>query len=376
MTRGSGEAEDVGAADVRAAQRPRAGEEGVGGWGLDTMQLAADSDTGNAALRPTAPPLGIASHSVPGIEGRAILEQVKALGLDGVDFMNPLQVSPTLDVGELSAARACADNLGIYISVGLGRISPFHFTQRPEVLALGDGDFVQGLARMIRALAAIGCAEQFFWTGSPADRVSRSVPWVEQIAAVRNFLEMLAPLLRDLGCHLNLKTHGENPTREIVGMVEAVGPDVLGIAFDPANVFESLEDPVAAARRVAPYVRQVQADDALLRFTEDGLERVLRPCGAGILDWPAMLAILRDEAPAFTLNVELHRAEARMPIFDPEWLAFQTDVTVPELAETIRLARFSEPRLAALASDNDRGARLAPSIAYLRRLLTDTYGMN
>src|SRR6266536_4983582 len=33
MTRGSGAADDVGAADVRAAQRPRAGEEGLRGWG-------------------------------------------------------------------------------------------------------------------------------------------------------------------------------------------------------------------------------------------------------------------------------------------------------------------------------------------------------
>jgi sugar phosphate isomerase/epimerase len=326
----------------------------------------------------TAPPLGLASHSVPGVESLtvpAILEAVRTLGLEGCDFMNPLQISPTLDPGELQAARACADDLDIYLAIGLGRISPYHFTQRPEVLALGDGDFRQGLMRMIRAVGSIGCTELFFWIGSPADRVSRSVPWTEQITATRRFLDSLAPLLRDLGCHLNLKTHGENPTREIVEIVEAVGPDVLGIAFDPANVFESLEDPVAAARRVAPYVRQVQADDALLRFIDDGLERVLRPCGEGIVNWPVIVAILRDAAPAFTLNVELHRADARMPMFDPEWLWFQTDVTVTELAETIRLARLSESRLADLDPETDRGARLAPSITYLRRLLTDTYGL-
>jgi sugar phosphate isomerase/epimerase len=37
-----------------------------------------------------------------------------------------------------------------------------------------------------------------------------------------------------------------------VRLVEHIGPEVLGITFDTGNVLARCEDPVAAARRVAP----------------------------------------------------------------------------------------------------------------------------
>lgn len=61
-------------------------------------------------------------------------------------------------------------------------------------------------------------------------------------------------------------------------------PEVLGISFDPVNVLVRLEDPVAAARRVAPYVHHVHVDDAVVIFVDDGLERKLYPPGEGFVD--------------------------------------------------------------------------------------------
>jgi sugar phosphate isomerase/epimerase len=333
----------------------------------------------------TPPKLGIASHSVPDVEKLTplqVLKSVTALGLDGCVFMNPLQISPTLDPAALQDMRACADDLGLYLEIGLGRISPYHFAARDEVLAVGDGDFRQGLTRMIEALRAVGCTDLFFWIGSPADRVSRAVPWTEQVRATRQFLVSLAPLLRDLGMRLALKTHGEDHTSRDVETVEMVGADVLAIAFDPSDVCASLEDPLAAARRVGPYVRVLQADDMVLSFTDRGLVRQARPCGDGVIDWSALLTILRDAVPAdlptFRVNVELHRVQPSMPIFDRAWLAHHADLPVGELAEAIRLARLSERRLATgeicpMAAYPDREARLAPSMAFLRRALAEAY---
>ena len=47
-----------------------------------------------------------------------------------------------------------------------------------------------------------------------------------------------------------MKTHEEITTTEAMRLVEEVGEDVLGIAFDPVNVVVRGELPTAAACRV------------------------------------------------------------------------------------------------------------------------------
>jgi sugar phosphate isomerase/epimerase len=246
------------------------------------------------------------------------------------------------------------------------------------------------LQSLARAADRAGIDELWVWEDcfkeSAIASAVAALAWTEQIRATRQFLASLAPLLRDLGMRLALKTHGEDHTSHDVATVEMVGADVLGIAFDPSDVCASLEDPLAAARRVGPYVRVLQADDMVLSFTDQGLVRQARPCGDGVIDWSALLKILGDAVPAdlptdlppFRVNVELHRAQPSMPIFDPAWLAHRADLPVGELAETIRLARLSERRLATgeispLPAYPDREARLAPSIAFLRRALAEAY---
>src|SRR5262249_52378632 len=161
--------------------------------------------------------------------------------------------------------------------------------------------------------------------GTLADRSGDSPLWTEQLRATSQFLRELAPLLRDLECHLNLKTHEEISSFEILRLIESTGPDVLGVCFDPVNVLARLEHPLAAAQRLAPCVRQIQLDDARLVLSEAGLARRLRACGSGIVNWPGILnALLHPERPT-RLTIELHRAQLSMPIFDSSWLMMQPD---------------------------------------------------
>ena len=97
--------------------------------------------------------------------------------------------------------------------------------------------------------------------------------WEEQLQATERFLKKLAPIARDLGIHMNVETHEEITTWEVVRLVEAVGPDVMGVTFDVANVLQRGEDPVAAAHRVGPYVRQTHLKDFALTFVEEGILR-------------------------------------------------------------------------------------------------------
>jgi sugar phosphate isomerase/epimerase len=344
--------------------------------------------------------VGTDTSKLPGARGAsaiATLERIAALGLDGAFFRSAFELSPTLDAGELADVARTASDLGLYLEVGAAQVNPFATPEFPEIRALGDGDYLLGLERIIRATTAVGITE--LWTATAnyqfrirglyaCDRFRTDVEWSEQLAATAKVLERLAPILRDTGAHLNLETHEEITSFEVVRLVEEAGPDAFGITFDTANVLVRAEDPVAAARRVAPYVRMSHVRDVDLRFSADGITRYLAPVGAGVIDWTAVLGELVTHAPQLNLSIEgVVGGFAGMPLFidDPVWQAGHPDLTVAEFAEVIRLSRLQEARAAAgdapslvqLTDSVDDATSLAfitESAAALRRILADLAG--
>ena len=111
-----------------------------------------------------------------GVDGRKIPEaaergpirsfdHARELGLEGLFFRTVLEMSPTLDHGELREIRAHADELGMYCETGLGKVNPYATPEAPELRAIGDGDILRGFERMLRACREIDCTE--VWVGTP-----------------------------------------------------------------------------------------------------------------------------------------------------------------------------------------------------------------
>jgi sugar phosphate isomerase/epimerase len=292
------------------------------------------------------------------------LEHAASLGMEGLFFRTVFELSPTLDAGELADVRARADALGLYLETGLGKVNPYATPEAPEMRAAGDGDIVLGFRRMMEACAAIGCRELWVATANYQsrysgrfryDRFRTDVPWCEQLHATERFLRRLAPIARDLGIHMNLETHEEITSFEVVRLVEAVGPEVMGIVFDTANVLQRAEHPVWAAQRVAPYVRQSHIKDALLQMDAEGVDFQLRTCGQGVVDFRAILPILAAANPDLNLSIESAQADEdrasptpRMQahIFDPDWLAGHPDLTLDEYAAFVEMVRAYGARIA------------------------------
>src|SRR5690606_8629555 len=142
-----------------------------------------------------------------------------------------------LDAGALRDIRARADDLGLYLESGLGKINPYCSAEAPELRAAGDGDIIAGLTRMIEASATIGCHEMWVSPGNfkPAyrgrlavDRFRTDVTWDEQLAAMERVLQKLASAARANGVHMNIETHDEITSFEIVRLIEKVGADCVG----------------------------------------------------------------------------------------------------------------------------------------------------
>ena len=279
------------------------------------------------------------------------------MGMEGLFFRTVLEMSPTLDHGELREIKAHADSLGMYVESGLGKVNPFATPEAPELRSAGDGDILLGFRRMMDACRAADITEVWIGTANYKgiyqgvwcyDRFRTDVTWDEQLLATERFLHKLAPIARDLGLHMNMETHEEITTFEVVRLVEAVGPDVMGITFDIANVTHRGEDPVAAAHRVAPYTRQTHLKDIVHVLTPDGAVRQTRPCGQGVVDYQIILPLLYQHNPELHLTIENPTVHGRslMPIYDPAWHAAHPDLRVSEFAQFIRQSQQCGDKIA------------------------------
>lgn len=320
--------------------------------------------------------IGVDSSKFPGsgdLAADALLARVAGLGFEGVYFRSILEVSATLDQAELRDVRDAARELGLTIQAGVGKVNPFTTPEFPALRALGGGDYLRAMTLMIEAaveadireLWSAMCNFQFglVSTGLWAiDRFRTDVAWSTQLRATTAFLGRLAPVLRAHGAHVNLETHEEITSFELVRIVEEVGPDVVGITFDTANVFVRGESAVAAARRVAPYVRATHVRDAALVRAPDGLTRFLAPVGEGVIDWALLLDAMAPADPMLSLEgITASRAGMPVPLFDERWDAGHPDQVAAEREELLRLADDYERRAAA-GEVKDAAALRAPVV--------------
>lgn len=312
--------------------------------------------------------LGIDSIKLPESKKRgplASLDHVRELGLSGIFFSTALDMSPDLDPGALRDIRAKADELGLYIESGIGKINPYCSAEAPELRAIGGGDIIAGLTRMIEASAAIGCHELWVAPGNfkaeyhgrlANDRFRTDVTWEEQLLGMEKVLRKLAPVARAHGSHMNIETHDEITSFEILRLIEKVGADCVGVVFDTANGLQRAEHPVFAARRLAPFVRQTHIKDAYVGRAPGGLDFQTRPCGGGIVDFAAILPILAEANPALNLSLEVaqsvedkrRKANPRqcIEIDDPIWRAGHPDLTKEELDAYMAMVDAYEKRVA------------------------------
>lgn len=310
--------------------------------------------------------IGVDGRKIPEVAQRGpvnSLDHGKSFGMSGLFYRTVLDMSPTLDRGELRAIRQRADELGMYVETGLGKVNPYASPEAPELRLAGDGDIVLGFRRMMEACVEIGCTDLWIATANyktvyagkwAYDRFRTDVTWAEQLAATEGFLHKLAPIARDLGVHMNMETHEEITTFELLRLIEAVGEDVMGVVLDTLNPMQRGEHPVWAARRVAPYVRQTHIKDAYLAHVPGGITIQARACGDGVIDFGEVLKVLAAHNP--TVNLSLECAGPRdasfvprhtlIEVFEPDWLANHPDLTIEEYAAFLELVQAYAGRIA------------------------------
>jgi sugar phosphate isomerase/epimerase len=223
------------------------------------------------------------------------LDRADALGVDSVSLQTAYLPELTPDAIAVLKGELAARGLAAVLAWG-----------HPDGLQGGASpERVAALRRLLPAAAALGCpvvrlvcGNQFTWVLSKEERIGR-----------------LAPILRDLaaeaaafGLTLAVENHADFAMRDLVGLVEAVGSERLGICFDTGNAARVGDDLLEVARVAAPHVRMVHIKDMIMIEASRGDPTAWwpsAPLGRGHLDIPGFVGVLADAGFAGTLFVEM-----------------------------------------------------------------------
>jgi sugar phosphate isomerase/epimerase len=129
-----------------------------------------------------------------------------------------------------------------------------------------------------------------------------------------SFARDLVPVLReaaraaaDQGLVLALENHGDFTADSLLRLLELVDAPNLRVTLDTGNALRVLEDPVEAARKLAPHVAATHIKDVTTgRGTpQDFLYWPATPVGQGAIDIPAIVEVLDAAGYSGLLCVEI-----------------------------------------------------------------------
>jgi hypothetical protein len=184
----------------------------------------------------------------------------------------------------------------------------------------------------------------------------------------------------DAGVKIAVENHaGDMQSRELLGLVEAAGPEFVGVNFDSGNACWALEDPLVALDRLAPHVLTTSLRDTMVWEAPTGVMVQWTAMGEGCTDLAAFLDLFEKRCPGVTVHIETISGFPRsFPLADPGFWQAYPEARASDLAAFLSLAKrgreippFKPPAgPAKLAAEREhQQAELARSITFCRETL-------
>jgi sugar phosphate isomerase/epimerase len=219
------------------------------------------------------------------------------LGLDSLQ-LSARRHFASLDETDLRPVRERADARGILLELGHGTVNKHATSFRAD-----EGSAEEQLSRSLRAAKLLGAPHVHVVLGGvPERRLSVSID--EQIAECVRVSKAVEPLARELGIKLAFENHGDLLARELLALVEAAGPDFVGVCLDTGNPATMAEDPLMAVELLAPHALTGHVRDSRVWAVPEGAMLQFVPMGQGSHDFARAVAILKEQAPGMCFDLE------------------------------------------------------------------------
>ena len=243
--------------------------------------------------------LDVFSLRSQGLSAMAVLDYCAARGVEVVHFSEPRLLGPT-DAESLERLRTRADSLGIQLEVGMLSICPSATIFNPAA-----GDAETQLIAMLDVARALGSPVVRCVVGSFRDRVTPG--GIEaRIADTVKVLKNVRSRALEANVKIAVENHaGDMQARELAGLVEAAGPDVVGVCIDAGNALWAIEDPHLTLETLAPYVLTSHTRDSALRPAASGAEVAWTRMGEGNVRIEEYIDAFLTRCPGRPLMLEI-----------------------------------------------------------------------
>jgi 3-oxoisoapionate decarboxylase len=284
-----------------------------------------------------------------------ILQWASDNGAEGVHFSAfSDQQREELSIKYLHELGKLARDLNLYIEWGCGNHIPFNvlnWTPRDllPVNMRAAGEAIAVGTRILRS-----CSDEMV-------RAKLSNPTTRKLmkATVAELRRMI-PMLRDNGIVLAIETNFEFTTFELLKIFDKCGVepgDCLGICLDTRNLLTTLEDPILATARIAPWVVATHINDGGLVFSKEGLATFPSSLGSGVINLRRIVATLKMQKQDINFSIRSHGESFLLPIHEPWYISQFKDLTIEEYNNLMLLETCAEEKLEArelvFTSDDD-----------------------
>jgi len=167
-------------------------------------------------------------------------------------------------------------------------------------------------AKVVRAtLSSILCG----------DRRKLAGGWEARLKAVAERLREILPCAEELGLCVAVENHQDATTDDLLRLAEWVDySPAFGVTLDTGNPLAVAEEPVEAARRLAPLIRHLHLKDYTIHFAPEGYRLVRCAAGEGVIDFPAILEIVGGNGHEVLPGIEVAAQATRtIPLLEPDW---------------------------------------------------------
>lgn len=256
-------------------------------------------------------------------------QQLDAIFLQ--DSPDPLTQQPAHWAG----VKAQAARLGLELQTGGGGILP--------KTADGIDASIATLRQNITRAAAMG--SPFVRCVQASERAAFPVPAEQAMEWTVRILRAVKPQLKDARVKAIIEVHKDLQAWEMRQVIEAAGPDIVGIYLDTGNPVFVLEDPFQTLETLAPYVQCAHLRDSVVYEHPRGVAVQWVPLGEGNIDFKAFVKRLEELCPKVCVfNKPITgRPPTVIPYLEPGFWKLYPKARSADLARFLDLARHGRP---------------------------------
>ena len=248
-----------------------------------------------------------------------LLDAAKARNLAGVDIPLPADLSA-------EALRDALAERGLRLVVEAMSVLEMENTDAYLRKAAIAG------ARVVRfTLSGILCGDR--------SKLGPGGWWTRRDALAKRIAELL-PLAADLGLSLAFENHQDADLSDFFWLHEKTGEhSAFGVCLDAGNPLAVGEDPVKTAQALAPLIRHVHCKDYTMHVAPEGYHLVRCAAGTGVVDFPRILEIVKNNGFTDLLpGIEIAAQATRtIPLLEASWWAEYPERDVRTLIPALQI---------------------------------------